>query len=210
MASPLSITLLVDKSCKRVIYAESDGGFVDILLSFLTLPLGSIPRLTKLPFGSIPNLWETVQNLSSDCFFSEACRSMLLRPVNSPPNPFTALPINDDDDNGPNSFPQFRYYYTCSQCISSLSFYPNIPCACGKLTDRKVEFVGDAVSGNYEPCVFVKPSFKFTITDGLLVYQSSTELAIDLFSKMDAKQRDSVESMRVDLTPEKVISFVID
>ncbi|KAK8967420.1 hypothetical protein KSP40_PGU009801 [Platanthera guangdongensis] len=83
MAKPVKLNLIGDKSSKRVIFAESNGHFVDILLSFLTLPLGSILQLTKQSIGSMNNLLKSVETIDSVCFSSEACRSMLLCPSNS-------------------------------------------------------------------------------------------------------------------------------
>jgi hypothetical protein len=37
--------LFIDKEKQKVLFAESDKEFVDVLFSFLTLPLGSIVRL---------------------------------------------------------------------------------------------------------------------------------------------------------------------
>ncbi|XP_076939077.1 uncharacterized protein LOC143607562 [Bidens hawaiensis] len=59
----ISIKVFVDKVKKRVVYAEADHTFVDILFSFMTLPLGTIVRLLgKLddsksnPLGSLNKL----------------------------------------------------------------------------------------------------------------------------------------------------------
>ncbi|KAG9136972.1 hypothetical protein Leryth_013819 [Lithospermum erythrorhizon] len=47
MAPPetkLSLKFMVDNKSKKVIFAEAGSEFVDVLLSFLTLPLGTIIR----------------------------------------------------------------------------------------------------------------------------------------------------------------------
>ena len=78
MASNQEVTVpcryWVDNERKRVVMAEASGHFVDVLFSFLTLPLGTIIRLGnqfQLPvqIGSINNLYESVQNLSPDVFW---------------------------------------------------------------------------------------------------------------------------------------------
>ncbi|MCI54259.1 DUF674 family protein, partial [Trifolium medium] len=41
----ITLRLMVDKENKKVVYAEAGKDFYDVLLSFLTLPLGTIARL---------------------------------------------------------------------------------------------------------------------------------------------------------------------
>ncbi|CAO2189085.1 unnamed protein product [Urochloa humidicola] len=38
----IEVKLFVDKAKKKVLFAESDNDFVDVLFSFLTMPLGTI------------------------------------------------------------------------------------------------------------------------------------------------------------------------
>lgn len=59
----VSLWVLVDKERNRVLYAEAGKDFVDVLFSFLTLPLGTIARLMSkdsnieaVRFGSISSL----------------------------------------------------------------------------------------------------------------------------------------------------------
>ncbi|KAL6838849.1 hypothetical protein ACP4OV_031285 [Aristida adscensionis] len=41
----IAVKLFVDKEKRKVLFAESDKEFVDVLFSFLTMPLGAIVRL---------------------------------------------------------------------------------------------------------------------------------------------------------------------
>ncbi|RHN48409.1 hypothetical protein MtrunA17_Chr7g0263461 [Medicago truncatula] len=43
----VELKLLIDKETNNVIFAEAGKDFVDILFSFLTLPLGTIARLIE-------------------------------------------------------------------------------------------------------------------------------------------------------------------
>ncbi|KAK8952010.1 hypothetical protein KSP39_PZI004856 [Platanthera zijinensis] len=148
MAMPVKLNLFVDKACNRIVYAESDEHFLDILLSFLTHPLGSILRLTKQSFGSMNNLLESVESLDNVCFNSEACRSMLLCPSNSASHLLSSLPINYDN------------------------------------------------------------MIKFMISDDLFVSKFSVESAIEQLSKLDIKQRSCLESVNVNITPEKIVELL--
>ncbi|PNX68281.1 hypothetical protein L195_g056963, partial [Trifolium pratense] len=41
----VSLKVMVDKVRNKVVYAEAGKDFVDVLFSFLTLPMGTIARL---------------------------------------------------------------------------------------------------------------------------------------------------------------------
>ncbi|KAF8394966.1 hypothetical protein HHK36_018905 [Tetracentron sinense] len=43
----MSFKVLVDKEKNRVVFAESDKNFVNVLFRFLTMPIGTIIRLTR-------------------------------------------------------------------------------------------------------------------------------------------------------------------
>ncbi|KAK1320076.1 hypothetical protein QJS10_CPA03g01475 [Acorus calamus] len=83
MASNLKeVKLLVDKDRNRVVFAESNMDLVDLLFSFLTLPLGRVVSLLgkgQLD-GCIDNIYESVENLEECHFTVKACREMLLHP----------------------------------------------------------------------------------------------------------------------------------
>ncbi|KAJ0705941.1 hypothetical protein HanLR1_Chr09g0301131 [Helianthus annuus] len=86
----ISVKVIVDKVNKRVVYAEADYTFVDILFSFMTLPLGTIVRiLGKVDdkkfegLGSLNNLYQSLKDFP-DCYLSSAeCKPILLKPHES-------------------------------------------------------------------------------------------------------------------------------
>jgi hypothetical protein len=60
----------------KVLYAECGKDFVDVLFSFLTLPLGTIARLVAtdsnmkaVKFGSISSLYQSVENLDQQYIY---------------------------------------------------------------------------------------------------------------------------------------------
>ncbi|MFS7915139.1 hypothetical protein Hanom_Chr02g00161801 [Helianthus anomalus] len=72
----VSIKVIVDKVNKRVVYAEADYTFVDILFSLMTLPMGTIVRLLgKLDdknfeaLGSLNNLYQSLKDFP-ECYIS--------------------------------------------------------------------------------------------------------------------------------------------
>ncbi|KAI5429757.1 hypothetical protein KIW84_034373 [Lathyrus oleraceus] len=74
---------------QKVVYAESGNDFVDVLLSFLTLPLGTIARLVAeesnieaVEFGSLSKLYQSVSDLDEKYLWNQTCKQMLLKPRN--------------------------------------------------------------------------------------------------------------------------------
>ncbi|GJX76708.1 hypothetical protein Tco_0323519 [Tanacetum coccineum] len=79
----LTVKLLTHKSKKKVLCAEVDNSFVEMLLSFLTIPLGAVKVLTKdtsSPVG-INNLYKSISTLGDENYLkSDDIKNMLLSP----------------------------------------------------------------------------------------------------------------------------------
>ncbi|KAF7825583.1 DUF674 family protein [Senna tora] len=100
----ISLTLMVDRGRNRVLFAEAGKDFADVLLSFLTLPLGTIARLVSkgsnlkaVRFGCISSLYESVGNLDRKYFCTNTCKEMLLMTRNTMEAHCGNLKINIDD-----------------------------------------------------------------------------------------------------------------
>lgn len=70
----LDVKVIQSKSQKNIIFAETNGDFVDFIFSFLTMPLGSVVKLLgpNSFAGRVGNLYKSVENLD--------CMSVLLDP----------------------------------------------------------------------------------------------------------------------------------
>ncbi|VVB12891.1 unnamed protein product [Arabis nemorensis] len=82
-----TLRLVVDEEKKKVVLAEACPDFVDVLFSFLTLPVGTIVRLLEehrksemTSVGCFSNLYKSVGDMGIDNFQTEACKQMLLYP----------------------------------------------------------------------------------------------------------------------------------
>nr|KYP32458.1 hypothetical protein KK1_046865 [Cajanus cajan] len=64
-------------------YAEGGKDFVDVLLSYLTLPLGTIVRLVPKESNLISSLYESVSHLDKKHLWTPTCKEMLLQPRKS-------------------------------------------------------------------------------------------------------------------------------
>ncbi|KAK7339807.1 hypothetical protein VNO77_20492 [Canavalia gladiata] len=100
----ISVRVLVDGEKNKVVFVEAGKDFADVLLSFLTLPLGTIARLVnkesnvhKVSFGGLSSLYKSVVNIEEEHFWTDTCIEMLLQPRNPMENYCQNLKLNIDD-----------------------------------------------------------------------------------------------------------------
>ncbi|KAM0948223.1 hypothetical protein DsansV1_C07g0076031 [Dioscorea sansibarensis] len=133
----LTLKLLIDKESKRVVFAESDKDFVDILLSFLTLPLGTVIRLLDKhsSLGCMDALYENVEKLDLKCLQTEACVSMLLCPRSVAERHCKDLKIKVDNLNPKRLFlcPKWDCVARVHKLCSSVA---DARCPCGSPMDK--------------------------------------------------------------------------
>ncbi|CAA0816064.1 Protein of unknown function (DUF674 [Striga hermonthica] len=84
-----SLTALIDKESKKVLLAEADNDFIDILLSFMTLPLGTIMKVllyhgevaAAVPvIGSLTTLYRGLSVLSDYHFWEGRFKPQVISP----------------------------------------------------------------------------------------------------------------------------------
>ncbi|GAU30288.1 hypothetical protein TSUD_385090 [Trifolium subterraneum] len=118
--------------------------FVDVLLSFLTLPLGTIARLVAkesnieaVKFGSISSLYQSVKDLDQKYLWNPTCKEMVLNPRNSMEGYCRKLRLNIDDTEPVEYF--FCENFECNSSVEEgkncLSLFRNKKCGCGKVVD---------------------------------------------------------------------------
>ncbi|KAK6157295.1 hypothetical protein DH2020_011543 [Rehmannia glutinosa] len=172
-----SLKVMVNKQKTKVLFAEADSDFADVLLSFLTLPLGTIVRIMykhygdKAPIiGSLTTLYNGLSNLDSVYFWTESGKQMLLNPRNSSETECRKLKLNVNDT-------QPAKYFTCEDWNCGYPRYSNIGmyygtalCACGKTLKREInvdEFF--QANGNCDDGVFTIKTASFIICDDLRI-----------------------------------------
>ncbi|XP_031266176.1 uncharacterized protein LOC116124588 isoform X1 [Pistacia vera] len=218
-AKAISLKALVDKENNRVIFAESDEDFTDVLFSFLTMPMGTIIRLISnhnqpptVGIGCMNNLYESIKNLDMQRFRSEACKTMLLCPRNGAAPQNKRLKLQIDDGELPTYFlcPWTKDFSSSGHKL--LSLYPNAVCECGQLMDWKIKlsemtvpkFVFDARDRG----VFVKGLTQFIITDELQVKPSSLEASLSVASKLGLMDCSSIEEYNIDIGVDEVLTLL--
>ncbi|KAJ1437335.1 hypothetical protein SESBI_03662 [Sesbania bispinosa] len=171
MATPSStdqicLKLLIDEKKNKVLFAQAGKDFVDVLLSFLTLPLGTIARLvsaesnlTKVSVGSVSSLYESVANIDEKLFWTATCKEMLLQPRNSMERYCQDMKLNIDDTE------KAKYFicedWGCSRQSSGglFSTFPNQRCKCGKPMNRQIYHRDSSANGRTgeEGCYHMHP-----------------------------------------------------
>jgi hypothetical protein len=158
------------------VYAEAGKDFVDVLFSFLTMPLGTIARLVAkddsnikaVQFGSISSLYQSVSDLDEQYLWSKTCKEMLLKPRNSMEGYCHQLKLMiDDSDTHMQYFVCEDLDYHCLDPEMTVSTLRYQKCHCGKLLNDRAavppRFLISVENG------FVKETATFIIQDDLCV-----------------------------------------
>jgi hypothetical protein len=198
----ISLKVMVDKKRDEVIYAEAGKDFVDVLLSFLTLPLGTIARLVAkesnieaVKFGSINSLYKSVKDLDQKYLWNQTCKEMLLNPRNSMEGYCRKLRLNIDDTE------PLKYFYCENlECNSSvkegknrLSLFRNQKCGCGKV------LISAAVRWSLENG-FAKENSTFIISDDLYVMPNVFGTVVYLHQKHKITSIEAIVEKTVEIS----------
>ncbi|KAL0842518.1 hypothetical protein Bca101_015763 [Brassica carinata] len=173
------LRLVIDEEKNKVVLAEASKDFVDVLFSFLSLPMGTIARLFKKHkknVGCFNNIHTSVVDMGIDHFQSEACKQMLLYPRSVRDVHFQRLKVNINPTEGDKYFkcPSFSHCRLCSN-------FSTTRCRCGKLMKDAILEPRFTVADSMQNGVFVRgsDSTTFIITDDLEVAVKSTALVLE-------------------------------
>jgi hypothetical protein len=191
------IKVLVDKEKSKVLFAEAAKDFVDVLFSFLTLPLGTIARLVAaesnieaVKFGSISSLYQSVANLDEQCLWNQTCKEMLLRPKNSMDGYCRKLKLNIDET-------ECLPYFLCEDNTCKVDnricvgFFRNQKCICGKLLNAIRPLTLTTEDG------FVKETMTFIVSDDLFVMPNLLGTSINLLQKLGVNDINTFDKQTV-------------
>ncbi|KAG0481720.1 hypothetical protein HPP92_012578 [Vanilla planifolia] len=199
-AAKFPLKLLVDKERNRVIFAEADKDFIDVLFSFLTFPMGSIIRLlgNKSGIGSMDRLYQSVANLDERCFNTPACQSMLLHPRSAAEICCKGLAIDVDSDSEP------WIYYRCRSSCKSLSLSPvfGARCSCGGTAETPV-LASPSLGAEGSKKGFVVDGVNFIVSDDLLVQPASIGTSLGLINELGVEDGNVLEKKVVHLGREE-------
>ncbi|KAL7205781.1 hypothetical protein ACSBR2_018658 [Camellia fascicularis] len=200
----ITLKILVEKEKNRVVFAESNKDFVDVMFSFVTLPIGTIvelirEHLLKGEIGCLNNLYESVENLDEEYLRSEH-KEMLLHPRSAAEIYHRNLKLNLIESNSRSK------YYVCSDSdCSFLSYYQTSCCRCGKPLELEVN-LSNPVS--QDGGVFVKPTAHFMISDDFKVLPLSTMAGLSLLSNFGTMDDSKIEERTVDIGKNEVLKLL--
>ncbi|XP_010435564.1 PREDICTED: uncharacterized protein LOC104719350 [Camelina sativa] len=183
--------LLADHLDKhKVVWLHSGNDFVDLLYSFLTMPLGTIVRLLEnhgrlrqtVTLGCLNNLYKSVVDMNIDNFRTEACKQMLVYPKSVKESQCKMLKINIDVDTEATKHFMCPMYLQRKSCREFFSNFNTSRCSCGNLMKKEIsspegEEFASRLGGSCDyDGVFVHG-------DGNLAFILSDDLKIENFSR---------------------------
>ncbi|XP_042509208.1 uncharacterized protein LOC122084581 [Macadamia integrifolia] len=213
------LKILIDKN-NRVVMAEAESDFVDILLSFLTMSMGTIVRLiSKEPqpatLGSMTTLYKEVENLEKQQLLqTQACKSMLLYPRNPSENECRKLKLKlklNVDNTEP-----IKYYicvdWNCSRRGTGglYTTFKNVRCNCGKMMAKKIcrEKEKEAASPVVDGGGFVYGKTKYMVTDDLRIEPMSTATILTQLRKLGLKDMSSLQETTLNIGSEEILKLL--
>nr|GMD44995.1 uncharacterized protein LOC109182299 [Ipomoea batatas] len=206
--SSVSLKLLIDEKTNRVVAAEAEKDFVDMLFSFLTFPMGTIIRVTsreqvKIPvtIGCMNNLYRSIQN-SPVNWHTQLCKTMVLNPRNPCAFYCNKLKMNIDDSGS-------EMKYVCSrQGCWYFSKYQNVSCWCssgGTTKEMKSDYSWSSVMNcRYVGAFLQRGSIMFLISDDLQIRPASPHFLAQLLSGFGLSETSRIREMPVEVSKEQV------
>ena len=197
----MKLKLFVSKSKKMVCYAEAKKDFVNLLFSFLTVPLGHVVKQVYDYDGSLKgcldHLYKSLQELDEQCFKSNEHKEMLVAPRVCPGFSYEndLLGIHEA------SHPQFYYedcygqsgYWNRNVLTTKTSGYIPLTVVHSKSHDKEGESRGG----------FLKGPNLFTVTDNLIIKPISPIFGLSILSELKVPLSD-IEERTVDVGKEEV------
>ncbi|XP_057793386.1 uncharacterized protein LOC131010008 [Salvia miltiorrhiza] len=205
-----SLRVMINKERTKVLFADSDSHFADILLSFLSLPLGRIVKVLEkhygdeLPtIGSLSSLYRSLVNLDSSYFWTNGAKQTLLNPASSSEAEYQRLKLDITDFQPAEYFKcsKYPYYHSQSYGFRSVSIYYDDVIMCKLcMHDSMIKEVvkkGSEAAASREG-VFTMNTSSFIISDDLHIFPSETGL-LEIISFLGITDMDNAKQIKVDL-----------
>ncbi|KAL7128795.1 hypothetical protein ABFS83_13G018400 [Erythranthe nasuta] len=202
-----TLKAVINRQKTKVLFAEIDSQFADVLISFLTMPLGKMVKLLKdhysrdeaPPIGSLTSLYNGLSNLDSRHFWTEGCKHMLLNPRSSLEYKCSRLKLDINDT-------RLNKYFCCEDPRCSRPSYSNISmhrdvgvCACGKSLNREVGLrnSSELADGDRDDGFFVVANESFLISDDLRIVPNVARSVMDTLKNLGITDMDGAEFRNV-------------
>jgi len=204
----VKLKLLVNEESNKVVFAEAGKDFVDILCSFLTMPLGTIARLMlndssmgPVSVGCLNSLYQTVKDLNKECIWKDSDKEMLLQPKNLSEDYCCNLKFNIDDS-------QPTKYFI--RCLNSYCGYNSTLYLSTSMDDKDCKCRSDKLSVVLKHFHegFVNSDSTFVITDDLNIMPNTMVYSSFCLLKNSGIVTSSTKEMTVNVTKEKVSIYI--
>ncbi|KAI6669064.1 hypothetical protein NL676_003949 [Syzygium grande] len=188
----VNLKLLVDKSNRRVLFAEGGKDFVDFLLHILTLPVGTVIMLLEKTgmVGSLGNLYNSIEKLN-DVYIKSSKKNILLKP--KAPASLAEIKFKLPETSLFDSTP--KTYYSAEIPCTDQSHLSN-----HQLVTSTAE--SDDKGG------FVQGVVTYMVMDDLEVMPMSTISSITLLNKFNVKEIGHLEERVVSLGMDEGIKLL--
>ncbi|KAK1385912.1 Protein kinase domain-containing protein [Heracleum sosnowskyi] len=195
----LSLKLLVHKVKNEVVFAEANHDFVDVLFSFMTIPVGAVIKLFgDQSFSCMSNLCSSVENFDENLLSSKTCREVLLHPRSAAEIYCRNLKLNWYETDG-------NEYYECTSC-GLVSYYPqNGLCLCGSRLNYELKLPSPSPTllGG-----FTKSTTRFMITSDLNVRPISTMKSLTLLKLLGPGEKNVLEERTIEVGKDKILDLL--
>ena len=203
----VELNLLIHKKTNQVLFARAGKDFVDILFSFLTLPLGAIARLIerdcsmgKMQLGCLSTLYTSVKDLRQNCLVTTKTKEMIIPSQEETKAYYDALDLYIHDS-------ALQKYFLCSKlqnrtCPRFLNPDAKYSCfGCGGSMCHEVEAKHVEKESVIADCVFM-------ITDDLTVFPHTRHFSTyEWLEKRGIRDRSALVTQAVKVNAEKVFMF---
>ncbi|KAB2607032.1 hypothetical protein D8674_006749 [Pyrus ussuriensis x Pyrus communis] len=217
-ADTISLKALVNKERNQIMFIESENDFIDVVLSFLTIPMGTIIRLAPnqsvpLEIGCMKNLYASVENMDVKHFRHKACRDMLLCPPNGAElrsdacREMLLLPHNAAGSHCKNLVLQIDHnvkptqYFVCSFCClntATRKFFRWIY----RGNERQLLAIQD---GDF----FVTGLARLIISDDLQLMPPLTTESLSVFSELGVMNGSTTEEVTFNVGSDEVLKLLV-
>ncbi|XP_031266135.1 uncharacterized protein LOC116124555 [Pistacia vera] len=205
----INVKLIISKSKKMVCFAEASKEFVDLVSSFLTVPLGYIIKEMQSGFskGSLTHLYNSVKELDTEKYLkSDEHKKMLIGPKLAPYFSYENHPLGIEEGLHPtycateycDVYP-WRYELTSDGKIPSGSYWRS---SILTVKDPKSHFK-EATRGG-----FVTRPTMFTVTDNLIITPISQFQSLSVLNKLKVPFND-IEERVVHVDREKALHLLV-
>lgn len=174
-----SLKVMMNEQNTKVLFAEAGSDFADVLISFLTTPLGSIVRILnkhygggdKAPLiGSVTTLYNGLANLDTDHFWTQYCKHIILNPRTSFEAECCRLKLDVNESKPPQYFYCKSSYCDKKTYCNTSVYHVCAKCICGKpMTILRKEHSSSGDAG-----VFTLNETSFIVSDDLRIFPNMT------------------------------------